>query len=134
MSKVTPLYKLLNSSLVKHGMFHEKLSVDESIVPYFGRHAAKMFLKGKPIRFGYKVWMLCGNDGYPYHKTIYQGKEIHALKVPLSTRVIRSMVDIIQETSNTTRHTFYDLLVMLSELKMRAIGTIRPYRSNGADA
>ncbi|KRX68178.1 PiggyBac transposable element-derived protein 3, partial [Trichinella sp. T9] len=50
MSKVTPLYKLLNSSLVKHGMFHEKLSVDESIVPYFGRHAAKMFLKGKPIR------------------------------------------------------------------------------------
>ncbi|KRY10351.1 PiggyBac transposable element-derived protein 3 [Trichinella patagoniensis] len=142
MSKVTPLYKLLNSSLVKHGMFHEKLSVDESIVPYFGRHAAKMFLKGKPIRFGYKVWMLCGNDGYPYHMTIYQGKEIHAPKVPLSTRVIRSMVDIIQETSNTTRHTLYfdnffnsyDLLVMLSELKMRAIGTIRPYRSNGADA
>ncbi|KRY57229.1 PiggyBac transposable element-derived protein 2 [Trichinella britovi] len=142
MSKVTPLYKLLNSSLVKHGMFHEKLSIDESIVLYFGRHAAKMFLKGKPIRFGYKVWMLCGNDGYPYHMTIYQGKEIHAPKVQLSTRVIRSMVDIIQETSNTTRHTLYfdnffnsyDLLVMLSELKMRAIGTIRPYRSNGADA
>ncbi|KRX75179.1 PiggyBac transposable element-derived protein 3 [Trichinella sp. T6] len=97
---------------------------------------------GKPIRFGYKVWMLCGNDGYPYHMTIYQGKEIHAPKVPLSTRVIRSMVDIIQETSNTTRHTLYfdnffnsyDLLVMLSELKMRAIGTIRPYRSNGAGA
>ncbi|KRY07321.1 PiggyBac transposable element-derived protein 3 [Trichinella patagoniensis] len=87
MSKVTPLYKLLNSSLVKHGMFHEKLSVDESIVPYFRRHATKMFLKGKPIRFGYKVWMLCGNDGYPYHMTIYQGKEIHAPKVPLSTRV-----------------------------------------------
>ncbi|KRX63917.1 hypothetical protein T09_6389 [Trichinella sp. T9] len=66
-----------------------------------------MFLKGKPIRFGYTVWMLCGNDGYPYHMTIYQGKEIHAPKVPLSTRVIRSMVDIIQETSNTTRHTLY---------------------------
>ncbi|KRZ51629.1 PiggyBac transposable element-derived protein 3 [Trichinella nativa] len=139
MSKVTPLYKLLNSSLVKHGMFHEKLSVDESIVPYFGRHAAKMFLKGKPIRFGYKVWMLCGNDGYPYHMIIYQGKEIHASKVPLSTRVISNMVDIIQENSNTTRHTLYfdnffnsyDLLVMLSELKMRAIGTIR---SNGVDA
>ncbi|KRX76407.1 PiggyBac transposable element-derived protein 2 [Trichinella sp. T6] len=135
-SKVTPLYKLLNSSLVKHGMFHEKLSIDESIVPYFGRHAAKMFLKGKPIRFGYTVWMLCGNDGYPYHMIIYQGK------VPLSTRVISNMVDIIQENSNTTRHTLYfdnffnsyDLLVMLSELKMRAIGTIRPYRSNGVDA
>ncbi|KRZ92971.1 PiggyBac transposable element-derived protein 3 [Trichinella sp. T8] len=113
MSKVTPLYKLLNSSLVKHGMFHEKLRVDESIVPYFRRHATKMFLKGKPIRFGYKVWMLCGNDGYPYHMTIYQGKEIHTPKVPLSTRVIR---------------------IKPSGLKMRAIGTIRPCRSNGADA
>ncbi|KRY92720.1 PiggyBac transposable element-derived protein 3 [Trichinella pseudospiralis] len=50
---------------IKHGMFHEKLSVDESIVPYYGRHAAKLFLKGKSIRFGYKVWLLCGNDGYP---------------------------------------------------------------------
>ncbi|KRZ66023.1 PiggyBac transposable element-derived protein 3 [Trichinella papuae] len=124
MSKVTPLYKLLNSSLIQHGMFYEKLSVDESIVPYFGRHGAKMFVKGKAIRFGYK------------------GKEIHASKVPLSTRVVSDMVDVIQENSKTTRHTLYfdnffnsyQLLVKLVGLKMRAIGTIRPYRSNGADA
>ncbi|KRZ49806.1 PiggyBac transposable element-derived protein 2 [Trichinella nativa] len=72
----------------------------------------------------------------------YQGKEIHSSKVPFSTRVISNMVDIIQEICSTTRLTFYfdnffnnyDLLVMLSELKMRAIGTIRPYRSNGAGA
>ncbi|KRY59530.1 PiggyBac transposable element-derived protein 2 [Trichinella britovi] len=72
----------------------------------------------------------------------YQGKEIHSSKVPFSTKVISNMVDIIQENCNTTRLTFYfdnlfnnyDLMVMLSELKMRAIGTIRPYRSNGADA
>ncbi|KAL1239687.1 Chimeric ERCC6-PGBD3 protein [Trichinella pseudospiralis] len=57
------LYLADNQKL--HGMFHEKLSVDESIVPYYGRHAAKLFLKGKSIRFGYKVWLLCGNDGYP---------------------------------------------------------------------
>ncbi|KAL1245580.1 Protein translocase subunit SecA [Trichinella spiralis] len=69
-------------------------------------------------------------------------KEIHASKVPFSTRVISNMVDIIQENSNTTIHTLYfgnlfnkyELLVKLSGLKIRAIGTIRPYRSNGADA
>ncbi|KRZ78204.1 hypothetical protein T08_3911, partial [Trichinella sp. T8] len=94
------------------------------------------------VRFGYKVWLLCGNHGYPYHMNTYQGKEIHSSKVPFSTRVISNMVDIIQENCSTTRLTFYfdnffnnyDLLVMLSELKMRAIGTIRPYRSNGAGA
>ncbi|KRY51529.1 Brix domain-containing protein F44G4.1 [Trichinella britovi] len=44
--------------------------------------------------FGYKVWLLCGNHGYPYHMITYQGKEIHALKLPLSTRFISNMVDI----------------------------------------
>ncbi|KRY07581.1 PiggyBac transposable element-derived protein 3 [Trichinella patagoniensis] len=108
MSKVTPLYKLLNSSLVKHGMFHEKLSVDESIVPYFGRHAAKMFLKGKPIRFGYKVWMLCGNDGYPYHMTIYQGKEIHAPKR------LRSSIKETPEKDEAEASTSHDALASSS--------------------
>ncbi|XP_003367253.1 conserved hypothetical protein [Trichinella spiralis] len=47
-----------------------------------------------------------------------------------------------QKNSNTTRHTLYfdnffnnyEPLVKSSGWKMRAIGTIRPYRSNGADA
>ncbi|KAL1238110.1 Protein translocase subunit SecA [Trichinella spiralis] len=69
-------------------------------------------------------------------------KEIHPSKVPFNTTVIRNIVDIIQENSNTTRHTLYfdnffnnyEPLVKSSGLKMRAIGTIRPYHSNGADA
>ncbi|XP_003378794.1 ribosome recycling factor [Trichinella spiralis] len=59
-----------------------------------------------------------------------------------STRVISNIVDIIQENSNTTRHTLYfdnflnnyEPLVKSSGLKMRAIGTILLCRSNGADA
>ncbi|KRZ60175.1 Brix domain-containing protein F44G4.1 [Trichinella nativa] len=78
------------------------------------------------VRFGYKVWLLCGNCGYPYHMITYQGKEIHALKLPLSTRFISNMVDIIKENSNTTRRTLYfdnffnnyELLVKSSGLKM----------------
>ena len=65
--KISPLYNLLNCNLFQFGIFHEVLSVDESMVPYFGRHSAKIFIKGKPIRFGYKVWCLCGSDSYPYH-------------------------------------------------------------------
>ncbi|KRY34771.1 hypothetical protein T01_3793 [Trichinella spiralis] len=59
------------------------------------------------VRFGYKVWLLCGNHGYPCHMITSQGKEIHSSKVPFSTRVISNIVDIIQENSNTTRHTLY---------------------------
>ena len=70
MSKISQLYDMLNGNLTKFGIFHEMLSIDESMVPYFGRHSAKMFARGKFIRFGYKIWCMCG---YPYHMKIYQG-------------------------------------------------------------
>ena len=73
-AKVLPLYNLFNSSIVKFDIFHD-LSIDESMVPYFGKHGAKIFIRGEPIRFGYKIWALCRSNGYPYHLQIYQGKE-----------------------------------------------------------
>lgn len=30
-------------------------SVDEIMVPYYGRHSTKQYIRGKPIRYGYKV-------------------------------------------------------------------------------
>ena len=93
---------MINNSLIQFGVFHEILSVDESMVPYFGRHSAKMFIRGKPIRFGYKIWSLCGIDGYPYHLKIYQGKERSAnattQQEPLGTRVRVDLMDRLLET------------------------------------
>ena len=68
-AKVSKMYNFLNQNLCKWGVFHDKLSIDESMVPYYGRHSAKMFIRGKPIRFGFKIWALCGSDGYPYKLT-----------------------------------------------------------------
>ena len=58
---------MLNCNLVQFDIFHEVLSVDESMVPYFGRRSAKMFIKEKRSCFGYKIWCLRGSDGYSYH-------------------------------------------------------------------
>ena len=41
MAKVKQLYYLLNTKIVQFGIVHESLSVDESMVPYFGRHSCK---------------------------------------------------------------------------------------------
>ena len=57
-AKVAPLYSILNDAFVKYGIFHSKLSIDESMVPYFGRHSCKMFIRGKLIKFGYKICCL----------------------------------------------------------------------------
>ena len=114
------------------------------MVPYFGRHSAKMFIRGKPIRFGYKIWSLCGIDSYPYHLKIYQGKERNAnattQKEPLGTRVINAMLGIINSNSKVLGNklyfnnffTSYDLMYELGEQSIRATGTIRQNRTRGA--
>ena len=54
-AKVAFLYEAMNKNLSQWGIFHKILSIDEAMVPYFGKHSAKMYIKDKPIRFGYKI-------------------------------------------------------------------------------
>ena len=139
MSKISPLYNMLNCNLVQFGIFHEVLSVDESMVPYFGRRSAKMFIIEKRNRFAYKIWCLCGSDGYPYHMQIYQGKQLNANNQPLGTRVINNMVSIISCNSNVLNHQFYfdnffssyHLMNELTEKSMRVTGNIQENRTEG---
>ena len=42
---------------------HEGLSIDESIVPYYGRHSCKQFISAKSIPFGCKLWVLASVTG-----------------------------------------------------------------------
>ena len=53
MAKVLPLYYAINEAFVQFGVFHLYLNIDKSMVPYFGHHSCKMFICGKPIRFGF---------------------------------------------------------------------------------
>ncbi|KRX20557.1 PiggyBac transposable element-derived protein 3 [Trichinella nelsoni] len=105
------------------------------MVPYDGRRSSKIFIRGKPIRMGYKVWILCGRDGYPYHLNIHQGKESASERAPHSERVVTRMVDDghCQLLMCVKHHemyfdnffTSYDTLKKLSDLNVRATGTVR---------
>ena len=41
MAKIEPLYQILNEKFQRYGIFYENLSIDESMVPYFGPHSCK---------------------------------------------------------------------------------------------
>lgn len=43
------------------------------MIPFYGRHGAKQFIAGKPIRFGFKMWALCTPSGYLINFEPYQG-------------------------------------------------------------
>ena len=72
--KDEPLYNLLNQKLQFYGIFHEDLSIDESMVLYYGRHSWDQFIHAKPIRYGYKLCVLSSATGLLYNIEIYVEK------------------------------------------------------------
>ena len=94
MAKVKPLYDILNEKLRQFGVVHEDLNIDESMVPYNGRHSCKQFIREKPIRFGYKLGVLASFTGLPYHVEIYKGKSPNAENIPLGERVVKTALEI----------------------------------------
>ncbi|GFV96560.1 piggyBac transposable element-derived protein 2 [Trichonephila clavipes] len=88
----------------KWGIFDKHLSVDEMMIRYYGHHYFKQYIKGKPIRFGYKMWALCGNNGYCSNFDLYCGKEVADAastvvlsKEALGTRVVKKMLQPVTD-------------------------------------
>jgi len=63
-AKVRPLLDHFNSSCLSNFVPEQTLRVDESMIPYFGRHGAKQYIHGKPMKFGYKMWVLATRLDY----------------------------------------------------------------------
>lgn len=132
--KVRPLMDMLNKTFQKFGVFSEELAIDEMMVKYFGRNSLKQFIRGKPVRFGYKMWALCGKLGYCFKFNLYCGKEENSSNEPLGTRVV---LDMLKSVETSTDHKVYfdnfftsrSLLVTLSDRGFRATGTVRENRT-----
>jgi DNA excision repair protein ERCC-6 len=61
--KVRPLFDHLNKTAKQYVQPPATVSVDEGMVKYFGPHPLKQFIRGKPVRFGYKMWILASPQG-----------------------------------------------------------------------
>ena len=55
--KVRPLFDQLNKESPKYIKNVQNYSVDESMVPYFGHHHTKQFIRLKPIRYLFEIFL-----------------------------------------------------------------------------
>ena len=105
------------------------------MVPYFGRHSAKMFIRGKPIRLGYKNWILATSDGYPYKFGTYTGAyETKDSSKPLCPQVVSDLLSMVEKPACHRVYfdnffTSYLLLRDLHEKSFKALGTTRENRT-----
>ena len=104
MAKVEPLYDLLNKKVLQFGIAHKYFSLDKSMVPYYGRHSCKQFIGAKPIRFGYKLWVLASAARVLYKIEICQGRKNQGSDEPLGTCVLKNALKICK---NPKDHSIY---------------------------
>lgn len=132
--KLRRYFDLLNERFAKFGVFSHNICVDEQMIPYFGRHSCKMYMKGKPVRFGFKTWCLCSSNGYLYNFMPYAGRDDNIdHDLGLGASVVVQLLDIVREPSHHAVYfdnffTSQRLLLELSKRKFCATGTVRECR------
>lgn len=111
-------------------------SEDEAMKPYYGRHGMKQYIRGKPIRFGFKIWCLTTFDGYLIKCSVYTGAGNKCEGKSLGSSVIEKLCLIFLNDDSIifidNYITSLPLLQILSEHKMFAVGTIRSDRMEKA--
>lgn len=118
-----------------YGFFFSK---NEQMVRYFGRHPAKQFIKGKPIRFGFKLWSCCSADGFCYNLDPYAGAcSENDPNYGLGENVVLRLLKIVSEPSEhtVTMDNFFmshRLICKLNKEGFFATGTVRADRTNHA--
>ncbi|CAF1640301.1 unnamed protein product, partial [Didymodactylos carnosus] len=130
--KVSHCLKLLKQNFQTHFDLGEKLTIDEMMIKFKGRSSLKQYIKQKPIKRGYKVWILADTStGYVYNFDIYSGKSIER-QVPLGEHVVWSLT---RELSMKFYHIYFDnfftspcLVEKLLEDGIYCTGTLRSNR------
>ncbi|GFX35935.1 piggyBac transposable element-derived protein 2 [Trichonephila clavipes] len=86
----------MNANFQKWETFDKHLSIEEMMIRYYSHRYFKQYIKGKPIRFWYKMRALCGNNGYCYNFDLYCCKEVvdAASTVVLSKEPLGTRVDV----------------------------------------
>ena len=74
-SKVRPLLDKLNEQCLSNYLPEQTVSIEKSMVPYFGRHGYKQFMKNNHVKFGYKLWFAATPLGYAIQFYPYMDKD-----------------------------------------------------------
>ena len=63
------------------------------MISFKGRSSLKQYMPKKPIRRGYKVWMLACKSVYVLKFEVYMGKKGDAVQKNLGESVVKSMME-----------------------------------------
>ena len=138
MAKLRPMMDHLQDRFQSAYVPEQHLSFDESMVAYYGRHSCKQFIRGKPIRFGFKNFCLCTPLGYLIAFDTYQGKTYRGKEYDEFGKGGASLLNILDslkfglEKLHTTIYcdNYFTGCPLIAELGRRGKGLVGTIREN----
>uniref|UniRef100_A0A2S2PY46 PiggyBac transposable element-derived protein 3 n=1 Tax=Sipha flava TaxID=143950 RepID=A0A2S2PY46_9HEMI len=71
--KVRPVLDILHQSFYAATSTNEHIAIDEMMVSFKEKSYLKQYLKSKPKKWGFKIWVQASTRGYVYCFKMYQG-------------------------------------------------------------
>ena len=139
-AKVRPLINAINEQCILNYQATQQTSGDKAMVPYFGKHGAKEYAHGKPIKFGFKLWVMATPLGYCIQFCPYTGKdsilrEYENIGLDVDASVVANLVSKLPVMKTSNYHIVMGncfrspaLLRHLCAMGIAATGTVRANR------
>ena len=98
LGKIQPIIDSLLGRFQAVYNLHRDVSVDEAMVAFKGRSTLKQYMPMKPVKRGFKVWMLAdAHTGYVSGFEVYTGKKGDTVEKGLGPGVVKALC---QQVSN----------------------------------
>lgn len=133
--KIRPLIQHLSKTFKKAFNPSRYLSIDESMIGFKGRSSIKQYLPMKPIKRGFKVWVVaCAVSGYMIGFQIYEGKTSTCIEGTLGERTVLSLAKSFEMLGYCLFFDrFFSSITLLRTLLQKGLfgcGTIMQNRKN----
>ena len=131
---------MINESCLQNFIPEKNVNIDESMVPYYGRHGCKQYIQNNPVKFGYKLWVAATPLGYAVQFFPYAGKDDNYNKdIGLGGSVVMTLMSKLPTVPNSNYHVVMDnfftsprLLRLLKGNGIATTGTVRANRTENA--
>ena len=92
LGKIEPILLKLKERCVSLYNLNREVSIDEAMIPFKGRSSMKQYLPLKPVKRGFKVWVLAdAHNGYVSQLEVYTGKSREKSDDGLGASVVKSL-------------------------------------------
>lgn len=110
----------------------QHICIDESMIKYRGKHKSVMLMPNKPIKRGFKAFVVGTGSGYILHSVLCAGKTDTTTETKSTVEVVKQLVGpYVGQWRRLTIDNYYTFIPLFQQLyayKVLATGTIRPNR------